>query len=142
MHIGTSSIGENRFQELIRLRTLRNKVLSAKDETQLLTEAVSNLGVTLDKARGILLSEVDNRQIELESDLDDVMLGMIGSMSDHRSGLSERNFDMIAKYYAQRSKKVEPLARMRVKEIMEENGIEPRGSGWLRSRRWYRRISK
>ena len=107
MNIGSGTMEENRFQELIRLRTLRNKVLSAEDESQLLNDAVSNLGVPLDRARGILLSEVDNRKIELESDLDDVVSSMVSSMNDQNRGLSEKNFGMISKYYAQRTKKPE-----------------------------------
>ncbi len=135
-----ASSGEARFLELVRLRTMRNKVLSAQAESELLNDAVSRLGVPLNRARGILLSETDSSRIELESDLDDMAVGMLTSMAAPKSKLSSKDFDLVVRFYSMRVRKTEADARLKVKRLMEENAIAPKPRGLFRSLRWYRRI--
>ena len=85
-----ASMEEERFRELIRLRTMRNKVLTAADETELLNDAVRRLGVPLSRARSIMLAEADTKNIELESDLGDTAVAMMKSMASPKGKLDPR----------------------------------------------------
>ena len=45
---------EERLRQLVRLRGKRARIISSQDEERLLEEAVTRLGVPLERARGVL----------------------------------------------------------------------------------------
>lgn len=131
---------EDRLRQLVRLRSQRGRVLTAVDEDKLLEEAVTRLGVSLDRARGILHSELHNGQIALESDLEDTVSQLMKSLAGTGKKLSRRDFEAVANFHAARRKVPLETSRQAVKRLMEEEGISPKRAGLLRSKRWYRRI--
>ncbi len=135
-----ASMEEERFRELIRLRTMRSKVLTAADEAELLNDAVRRLGVPLNRARSIMLAEADTKSIELESDLGDTAVAMMKSMASPKGKLSRTNFELIVQFYKSRMRGTDEQAKTRIKQLMLENAIEPKPNGLLRSLRWYRNI--
>jgi hypothetical protein len=69
----------------------------------------------------------------------------ISSESLRMGRISREDFDKAADFYRSRTgTTVTPIdARKRVKRVMEEQGLEPRRSGWLfKTRRWYRQIGE
>jgi hypothetical protein len=143
---GSSFIGEDifdaedRLRQLVRLRGQRGRVISAADEERLLEEAVTRLGVSLERARGVLHAEMQRGQISLESDLEDTVAELLKSFAGPRKKLSRRDFEMIANLHATQRKTPIESARAMVKRLMEEEDISPRAAGILRTKRWYRRI--
>lgn len=133
-------VAENRFRELIRIRLMREKVLSKDAESDLLKDAVTKLGLSLDKARGLLVSETDNSSIDLESDIDDATSGILASLANDKKKISYRDFEIASRFHARKTRKNMEDARREVKRIMEVNLYEPKAAGILRTRRWYRRI--
>jgi hypothetical protein len=131
---------EARFRELVRLRLLREKVLSIETETDLLKDAVANLGLSLNRARGVIVDEVDGARVEIESDIDDAAGGMLSSLVANGNRVAYRDFEIVAKYYSRKAGKNIEAARESTKRLMLENSMEPKPSGLLRSTRWFRRI--
>ncbi|MEI7601425.1 MAG: hypothetical protein WCJ41_19180 [Aestuariivirga sp.] len=134
------SPGEERLRQLVRLRTQRGRVLTAGDEDKLLEEAVTRLDVSLSRARGVLYAEMQNGNIELETDIDDRMQELVKSVAGAKDRLSRHDFERIAVFYASRLKSPVEACRQKVKKIMEDEGISPRRAGFIPSRSWYRRI--
>ena len=131
---------EERLRQLVRLRGKRSRVITSEDEERLLEEAVTRLGVSLERARGVLHAETQNGQIALESDLEDTLVDLLKSFAGTRKRLSRRDFEVISSLHAARRRISTETSRQMVKRLMEEEDITPRAAGLLRSRRWYRRI--
>jgi hypothetical protein len=131
---------EDRLRQLVRLRGQRGRVLTAADEDRLLEEAVTRLGVSLERAQGILLAETSHRQIALETGLEETASQLIEAIAGKRKKLSYENFEAIAHFYATQRKISIDSSRQMIKRLMEEEDISPAGTGLLMSTRWYRRI--
>jgi hypothetical protein len=136
----TDTDTEDRLRQLVRLRGGRARVISSEDEERLLEEAVTRLGVQLERARSIIHSETQNGQIALESDLEDTMVELLKSFSGTHEKLSQRDFEAISSLHAARRRIPIEASRQMVKRLMEEKDITPRAAGLLRSKRWYRQI--
>lgn len=132
--------GEDRLRQLVRLRAKRGRILTAADEDKLLEEAVTRLDVSLDRARGVIYAELQNSNIELETDIDENMQELAKSIAGSKERLSRADFERIATFYASRLKTPVETARRKLKRIMEEEGISARRAGVIPSRSWYRRI--
>jgi hypothetical protein len=131
---------DDRLRQLVRLRGQRGRVISAAEEERLLEEAVTRLGMSLERARGVLLAEMQRGQIPLESDLEDTVAELLKSFAGSRKKLSRRDFEVIANLHASQRKIQIEAARAMVKRLMEEEDISPRAAGIMRTKRWYRRI--
>lgn len=136
----TDTDTEDRLRQLVRLRGSRARVITSEDEERLLEEAVTRLGVPLERARGILHSETQNGQIALESHLEDTLVELLKSFSGTHEKLSRRDFEAISSLHAARRRIPIEASRQMVKRLMEEEDITPRAAGLLRSKLWYRRI--
>lgn len=137
---GADMDAEDRLRQIVRLRSQRGRVITSVDEDKLLEEAVTRLGVSLDRARGVLHSEIRNGQIALESDLEDIVGQLLKSLAGPDRKLSRRDFEAAVNFYAARRKVSIENSRQAVKRLMDEEGISPKRAGLLRSNRWYRRI--
>ena len=131
---------DDRLRQLVRLRGQRGRVISAAEEERLLEEAVTRLGMSLERARGVLHAEMLRGQIPLESDLEDTVAELLKSFAGSRKKLSRRDFEVIANLHAAQRKIQIESARAMVKRLMEEEDISPRAAGVMRTKRWYRRI--
>ena len=131
---------EERLRQLVRLRGKRARVITSEDEERLLEEAVTRLGVPLERARGVLHAETQNGQIALESDLEDTLVDLLKSFAGTRKRLSRRDFEVISSLHAARRRTPIETSRQMVKRLMEEEDISPRAAGIMRTKRWYRRI--
>jgi len=136
----TVADAEDRLRQLVRLRGKRARFITSEDEERLLEEAVTRLGVPLERARGVLHSETQKGQIALESDLEDTLVDLLKSFSGSHKRLSMRDFEAISSLHAARRRLPIESSRQMVKRLMEEEDITPRAAGLLRSKRWYRRI--
>lgn len=131
---------EDKLRQLIRLRGQRGRILTAADEDRLLEEAVTHLGVPLDRAQGVLLAETSHRQIALETGLEETAAQLIKALAGSRKKLTYQNFEAIANFYASQRKIPLETSRQMIKRLMEEEDISPAGKGFFMSTRWYRRL--
>lgn len=138
--VGAGLDMEDRLRQIVRLRSQRGRVITAADEDKLLEDAVTRFGVSLDRARGVLHSEIRNGQIALESDLEDTVSQLVKSLAGSGKKLSRRDFEAAVSFYAARRKIPLESSRQAVKRLMEEEGIAPKRAGFMQSKRWYRRI--
>lgn len=131
---------EDRLRQLVRLRTQRNHILTTADEDRLLEDAVTQLGLSLDRARGIILSETGNGKVELETDLEETIADLLKSLAGSKKRLSRRDFEAMVAFHSVRSRRPVPESRLAIKKIMEEEDILPRRSGLVPTTRWHRKI--
>jgi len=141
----TTSGGRQRFADLVRIEALDNGFLRVEDERRLLQEGVARHGLSLDEARGVVLSTATENGLALQrtADAEVSELVRLQASRSRTNRLSRADFEQAVRMYRAktRSRVTEEEARRRVKSIMDETGIQPKASGWIiRSRRWYNTI--
>ena len=132
--------GENKLRELVLLRGARNNVLSADSEEELLEIAVTQLNLTLQRARGIIIATAESAIYEMESEIDRVTEAMVAALSASSRAISQDDFKTAASYNASKLKLPLPVAQRRIKDIAERLKITPERRGLLWSARWFRTI--
>ncbi|MBF0130015.1 MAG: hypothetical protein HQL33_08475 [Alphaproteobacteria bacterium] len=110
---------------------------------KVLRTGVSEFGLGLDEAKGILFSVAADRNIALESQAEKYLGHFLNHVGQKRK-VSRKDFDDAVEFYKKLTHQAVPdnEARKRVKAMMERNSMKPRRS-WIRlgSRKWYNRIS-
>lgn len=134
-----------RFADLVRIEAMDGGFLRIEDERRLLQEGVARHGLSLEEARGVVLSTANENGLSLQRTADSEVSELIRLQASRSRGnkLSRSDFDQAVRMYRAktRSRLSEDEARRRVKSIMDEAGVKPKASGWLiRSRRWYNAI--
>ena len=135
----------SRFKEFLKLHLRRQRFLTQEQEARLLEEAVVRYNLTADEANGALRAAADDANIVTEAELLSSSVQLLKAMADKKNRVSREDFENAADFYRSRTgTTITPIdARKRVKRVMEEQGLEPRRSGWLfKTRRWYRQISE
>ncbi|MEO5372935.1 MAG: hypothetical protein H7840_01510 [Alphaproteobacteria bacterium] len=131
-----------RFAEFVRLHATEGGVLSAEDELKVLRTGVSEFGLGLDEAKGILLGVAADRRIALESQVERHLGHFLGPAGKNRK-VSREKFNEAVEFYKRLTYESvsQTDAEKRVKAVMERTGLKPRRS-WSRlgSRKWYNRI--
>lgn len=134
-----------RFADLVRIEAMDGGFLRVEDERRLLQEGVARHGLSLEEARGVVLSTANENGLALQRSADTEVSELIRLQASRSRGnrLSRSDFEQAARMYRAktRSRVSEAEARRRVKVIMDEAGVKPKASGWLiPSRRWYNAI--
>jgi len=106
---------------------------------------MSRFGLSLEEARGVLLTTVNDQGYVLQRQTEDEIGEFVRLNATHGRNpkLSRGDFEQAAAMYRAKTKGRMPLqeARVRVKAMMEEGEIGPKRSGWIiRSKRWYNAI--
>ena len=132
--------GENKLRELVLLRGARNNVLSTDSEEELLEIAVTQLNLSLQDARGIIIATAESANYEMQSEIDRVTEAMVAAVSASSRAISHSDFKTVASYHAGKLKLPLAVARGRIKDIAERLKINPERRGLLLSARWFRSI--
>lgn len=132
-----------RFAEFVRLHASEGGVISGEDELKVLRTGVSEFGLGLDEAKGILLGVTADRNIALESQVEKYLGHFLNHFGQKRK-VSRKEFDNAVEFYKRLTHQAvsENDARKRVKAMMERASLKPRRV-WSRlgSRKWYNSIS-
>jgi hypothetical protein len=131
-----------RFADLVKLNGLGCRFIDRTQERHLLEEAVTRLGLPLDEARGALRSVAEDNGYVFESEAGRRIQQVLSRHAGKSGLISRRQFRRTAEVLRDFSDNAigEAEARRQLKRIMIENGWRPRRAGFLRSRRWYRRV--
>jgi len=130
---------------MVRIEAMNGGFIRADEERRLLQDGMARYNLSLEEARGVLLSTVNDQGFSLqratEAEIRDLVL--VQSARSRGKRLSRAEFEQAVDMYRAKTKGRVPTdeARQRVKAIMEENDVRPKRAGWvIRSRRWYNSI--
>lgn len=134
--------GFRRFVDLVRLHANGHSVIYAEQELDLLKTGVTDFGLSLDEARGILYSTSQSQSVALESQIDHYLSAFM-QKNIKKGRLSRKDFNRLVRLYQTMTHDSVPKgeAQKRVKAIAIRRGLQPRRD-WLRlgSRRWFNRV--
>lgn len=132
-----------RFAEFVRLHASDGGIISSDDELKVLRTGVSEFGLGLDEAKGILLGVTADRGIALETQADKYLGHFLNQVGKKRK-VSRKDFHDAVEFYKKLTQQAvsESEAQKRVKSLMERTGMKPRRA-WTRlgSRKWYNKIA-
>lgn len=139
---GRESDGARQFAEVVELRSCTNGFLTREGEASLLEKGIRDYGLSLAEARGILHSVADEQGTPTEREVERTIAQWIKADAGRRRKLSRAQFRRAVEVYESQAHAMMSHGEVerRVKALMEEQHIEPRRAGLLRSRRWYYRI--
>lgn len=137
--------GRRRFADTVRIEAMNGGFIRADEERRLLQDGMARYNLSLEEARGVLLSTVNDQGFSLqratEAEIRDLIL--VQSARNRGRRLSKAEFQQAVEMYRAKTKGRVTVdeARLRVKAIMDENNVQPKRAGWvIRSRRWYNSI--
>lgn len=137
--------GRRRFADTVRIEAMNGGFIRADEERRLLQDGMARYNLSLEEARGVLLSTVNDQGFSLqratEAEIRDLLL--VQSARNRGRRVSKAEFQQAVDMYRAKTKGRVTMdeARLRVKAIMEENNVQPKRAGWvIRSRRWYNSI--
>src|SRR5690606_14154508 len=116
---------KQRFGSFVELAAVDRPFISRAEERRLLEHGLSRFGLDLDDAQGVLLNVARVRDIRVERDLDRRMLPVLERFGGRRRKIGRRKFKEAATIYRDfaGASLSEDEAKLRVKRIMEENGL-------------------
>lgn len=131
-----------KFADLVKLNGLTNKFIDRETERRILEEGVVRFGLTLDEARGTMLTVADDNDYVFESETGRRIRQVLDQHAGKKGKISKKQFDQTAAILRDFSNKAvgEEEARRQVKRIMIENGWKPRRAGLLPTRGWYKSV--
>lgn len=147
MNYSMADAGDSRrrFADAIRIEAMDGGFIRAEDERRLLQDGMSRYNLSLEEARGVLLSTVNDQGYTLqrttEAEISELLT--MQAAKGRRRRLSRAQFEQAAEMYRMKARGRVPMeeARQRVKVLMQEHDIEPKRAGWvIRSKRWYNSI--
>lgn len=129
------------FAEIVEIRVTMKGFLSREVEMELLETGIREFNLTLPEARGVVHSVADRLDVPLEREVERTLSQYMKAAAGRRKKISRAQFEQATQIYqAQAHGEMDRVeVRTRLKALMEENDLEPRRAGLLRSRRWYNR---
>lgn len=133
---------ERKLRELILAKGGRDRVISTRDEEDLLRIAIAELNIPFSRAEGIIFAVAENTGIEIESDVDRAAEAMVASLAVGTGTISQEHFEIIADYLTDKLRIPKVIARSRAKALVDTQNVAPARSGFLQTTLWYRRIGQ
>ena len=125
--------GRRRFADTVRIEAMNGGFIRADEERRLLQDGMARYNLSLEEARGVLLSTVNDQGFSLqratEAEIRDLIL--VQSARNRGRRLSKAEFQQAVEMYRAKTKGRVTVdeARLRVKAIMEENNVQPKRAG-------------
>jgi hypothetical protein len=131
-----------RFADYVRLNATQGKYLSHDDEMQTLKSAVSDFGLGLDEAKGVLYRVAEDRSLALQSQTEQQLRAFLTQVSK-KGVITKDSFNDTVEIYRKLTHnaiKKEDVEK-RVKIMVLDEGIRAKRN-WRRlgSRKWFNRI--
>ena len=133
---------KKKFGDYVRIHAVDGGIITREDETAVLKEGITQFGLDLDEARGVLFGIATDRDITLVSAVE----GHVGMLLEHsvkKNRVAPKSFANAVAVYRKLTKGRIPddQIRKRIKQIILEHGWKAKKSRWLiGSRRWFRKI--
>jgi hypothetical protein len=142
LSMAASPFDKKKFGDLVRVHAIDGVLITREDEAQVLKVGISQFGLELNEARGILLGVAADNDIALVSNAEQQVNAFL-DFSVKRNRIGRKVFNNAAGIYTRLTKGLVPDVeiRKRLKEMVLLRGWKPRRGIWLiGSRRWFRRI--
>lgn len=138
----TPAYAKAKYGDLVRLQMTGRRFLTDEKERQLLEDGLTQYGLSLDDARGVVRSAAEERQVTMQRDVEDSAGHMLRESSSGRGAISRKDFLRVAGYYSRRAEGALPQDQInsRIKAMMEQNKLSPKRAGLFMSRSWYNKI--
>ena len=131
-----------RFADYIRLHATQGKYLSRDDELTALKSGVSDFGIGLDEAKGVLYRVAEDRSLALQSQIEQQLRAFLIQIS-RKKAISKDSFNDCVEIYTKLAHNAvsKAEAERRVKMLVLDEGIRAKRN-WRRlgSRKWFNRI--
>jgi len=132
-----------RFADYVRLHATQGKYLSHEDELAALKTGVSEFGLGLDEAKGVLYRVAEDRSLALQSQTEQQLRAFLTQVS-RKSVVTKDSFNDTVEIYRKLTHNAvsKEEAEKRVKLMVQDEGIKAKRS-WRRlgSRKWFNRIA-
>jgi len=133
---------KSKFADYIQLHTINGKVITRVDEKKILQEGLTQFGLNLREAQGILLSVASEREIALVSHIEhhiEIYLQQVAKGSK----VARSDFNKAVFLYRKLTKESisDVNIRSRIKQMIEQQGWTGRRRIlMLGSKRWFKKI--
>ena len=132
---------KKRFVNEIKLRAYDDKYIDKNEEREILQIAIQ-LGVSIDSARGALVSVCDDHSYVLESVILKQIKDQVESAFGNDGKIDQKEFDLIFGNIkrAMQGKKNDREVKKMIVTVMEESGLNKVKTGWFSD--WYSTLKK
>jgi hypothetical protein len=133
---------KKQFGDYVRIHAIHGEVITREDEGRILREGITQFGLDLSEARGILLAVAAEHDIALVSAVEQ----QVETLLEHivqKNRIARKTFaDAVAIYKRlTRGRLTDSDIAKRVKQMVTDRGWRPRRNRWLiGTRRWFRKI--
>lgn len=134
------TLAERKLRELVLAKGGRDKLISARDEEDLLRLAISELNMPFSRAEGIVFAVAENSDIEIETDINRTVEAMVAALASPTGSITSGDFELVVKYMSDKLRISKTTARSRVKALVIDKNISPARSGLLQTTLWFRQI--
>lgn len=131
----------HQFGELVEVRLSMKGFLARDAEMELLEAGIRDFRLSLPEARGVVHSVADRLDVPLEREVERTLSQFMKAAAGRRKKLGRAPFDQATQIYmAESHGEMDRLeVRARLKQLMQDNDLEPRRAGIFRTRRWFNR---
>jgi hypothetical protein len=133
---------KKKFADIVRVHVLEGGLITLDNEAGALKTAITEFGLELNEARGILLGTAAENDIAVVSEAERQVATLLEYFTK-KNRIGKKGFEDAVAIYKKltRGRMPEVEIRKRLKEIVIERGWKVRKTHWLiGSRRWFRRI--
>lgn len=132
---------KKRFGEYVKVQALGGRHIDRATERRILEDGVMRFELSLEEGRQIMLGVAADEGYSFESAADDRIKDILDGFAD-KGKIDKREFSSAAVFYRKfcNNGVSEDEARRRVKKIMIEEGLKPKGFTLLGGKRWYNKV--
>lgn len=137
-----SSDARTRFRDLVGLHLEAYKIFPEIEERKLIAQGISDFELDGDQARGQVAALAAQCDCLLESQVSRSMLNVLHEVAGKGGGITKRRFEraLVILKALVKGHIDDKAARAWLKRIVEDSDLKVRGGGFLRRKRWFRKI--
>jgi hypothetical protein len=131
-----------KFGDYCRIHAIEGELITREDEAKVLKEGITQFGLELNEARGILLGIAADHDIALVSGAEQQVATMLEHVVRKKKIRRKTFIDAVAIYKKLTKNRMSEIEmKKRVKQMVLDRGWKPRKTRWLiGTRRWFKRI--
>lgn len=132
---------KKRFAEYVKVQALGGRHIDRGTERKILEDGVMRFEIGLDEGRQIMLGVAADQGYSFESAADERIKDILDGFAEDRK-IDKREFNDSVVFYRKFSNNevTEEDARKRIKKIMLEEGLKPKGFALLGGKRWFKKV--
>ena len=132
---------KRRFAEYVKVQALGGRFIDRTTERKILEDGVMRFEISLDEGRQIMLGVAADEGYSFESEADQRIKDILDGFAEDRK-IDKREFGDAVMFYRKFCNNgiSEVEARKRIKKMMIEEGLKPKGFTLLGGKRWYNKV--